>query len=198
MNALTPIGQDDQLTNSASLSLRLPDGLAFERWQEIGRELAAREKVLNWWIGDWWAFGEHRYGDRAKVAAEGVFGLEFQTLRNIASVCRAIDASRRRDVLPWSHHAEVAALARHDPEAAMRILDRAEREGMTKAEVRAEVRALKAARRDEVLSARGEDPDYYAVLTVTRAWNRLLEHQREMVRELMLEAFANGNGDIDP
>ena len=125
---------------TSQLSLSLPDELSFERWQIVGRELAARDKCLNWWIGDWWAFGEHRYGERAKIAAEGCFGIGFGALRNYGSVCRAIETSRRRDTLGWSVHQETAALA---PDQADVLLDRAERDNLTVAQVRTIVRQMR-------------------------------------------------------
>jgi hypothetical protein len=62
-------------------------------------------------LGDWWAYGEHRYGDRkAIVEAPGWTGPSYQTCRNAATICRSFGLSRRRDNLSFKHHAEVAAL----------------------------------------------------------------------------------------
>lgn len=152
--------------------------------------------MLNWWIGDWWAFGEHAYGDRAKVAAEGVFPLTFGALANIASVARAFpETSRQHEVLSFTHHQEIAPLARQSSEAAEMLLDRAERENLTVSQVRAAVRVLQGKTATEVLNARGEDPDYYEVLTIARAWNRAQVRNRETFMELAGEA---GFADIDP
>ena len=50
-------------------------------------EAAAR----SWWIGDWWAFGEHRYGDRkALVESDGWTGPSFGTCMNAAAVCKGV------------------------------------------------------------------------------------------------------------
>jgi hypothetical protein len=117
------------------LALDLPDGQSFEEWSETGRNLASAHKVLNWWIGDWWAAGSHRYGERARLAAEGIFGREFGGLMNLASVSRAFPTSRRREGLSFSHHQEVAGLP---PVQADRLLDRAEREGWSTRDLRAE------------------------------------------------------------
>lgn len=125
----------DQGADSPLLSLELPKEQSFEEWTETGRNLAAGSKVLNWWIGDWWAAGTHRYGARAQVAAEGIFGREFQSLANMASVCRAFTTSRRREHLSFSHHAEVAGLS---PAKADALLDRAERENWSVRDIRAE------------------------------------------------------------
>jgi len=74
----------------------------------LGQKLCSRVKVINWWIGDWWASGQHRYGERAKAAAQGIFGREFGSLANSASVARSFGTSRRREALSYSHHVEVA------------------------------------------------------------------------------------------
>jgi hypothetical protein len=197
MNAVTTIEPEEfRLPTTGSLSLALPEGLTFEHWQDVGRDLAAREKVLNWWIGDWWAFGEHRYGERAKVAAEGLFPLSFKRLANIGSVARAFgETSRQREVLSFTHHEEIAPLARQSPEAATMLLDRAEREGMSVAQVRAAVRAVQGKPTPEVLTAREEDPDHYEVLTIARAWNRAKVHNRQAFVDLVSES---GLEDIDP
>ena len=52
-----------------------------------------------WWSGNWWAFGEHRYGERkAIVTAEDWEGPSYQTCKDAAMVCRAYERSRRRDL----------------------------------------------------------------------------------------------------
>jgi len=114
------------LTNGErpSLALDIPQEQSFEDWEAMGRKLCASSQVINWWIGDWWAAGNHRYGERAKKAAEGIFGREFGSLMNLASICRSFEGSRRREVLSFTHHVEVAALP---PAEADALLDKAER-----------------------------------------------------------------------
>jgi hypothetical protein len=69
------------------------------------------EQSTMWWIGDWWAFGEHRYSERKKfVATEEWTGPAFQTCMNAASICQRFETSRRREVVGFSFHQEVAAL----------------------------------------------------------------------------------------
>lgn len=62
-------------------------------------------------MGDWWAFGEHGYGDRkALVESEEWEGPAYQTCKNVALVCDAFEKSRRRDLVSFSHHSECASL----------------------------------------------------------------------------------------
>jgi hypothetical protein len=41
---------------------RLPDDMSEREWKEAGKTLGPAERVVMWWIGDWWACGEHRFG----------------------------------------------------------------------------------------------------------------------------------------
>lgn len=180
------------LPNASNMSLALPDDLSFERWQAIGRELFARERVTQWWIGDWWAFGEHRYGERAKAAASGIWGLAFGTLRNLGSVARSFETSRRRDVLPFSHHAEVASLP---PAEADALLDRATAEAMSARDVRKFATERKLAL--GIVRPRDEaepDPEHSELVSICRAWN----YARRSVREEFIELARESDfGVID-
>jgi hypothetical protein len=75
--------------------------------------------------GDWWAYGEHGYGDRkALVESEDWEGPAFQTCMHAASISRAFDETcRRRQVLTFNHHVEVAPLCDRHPDIADRLLD---------------------------------------------------------------------------
>jgi hypothetical protein len=182
------VAYTDTIPEATSTSLSLPETLTFEQWQAVGAELASRAQKLNWWIGDWWAAGHHRYGERARLAARGLFGKEFKTLANIASVCRAFEPSRRREHLSWSHHAEAAALS---PNAADMLLDLAERDRLSKAQVR-----------HAVTTIRGGPPsrsatDEAVVANLYRAYNRLPVQVRMLVAQAFAAAAASG-AEIDP
>lgn len=123
--------------------LELPEGLSEEEWIGIGGKLLSLERSVMWWIGDWWAYGEHRYGARTRLAAEGAFGgYSFQTLRDAGWVARSFETSRRRDVVSWSHHREVSSLPVEEQEQA---LDAAEAGGWSQKDLRAAVKQQKNA-----------------------------------------------------
>jgi hypothetical protein len=104
-----------------SVSLNLPEDLSEDAWKRVGSELGRIDTARIWWIGDWWAFGEHKYGDRkALVDGDGWTGPVFQTCKDAAWVCRRFETSRRRDLLSFPVHREVAAF---DPERADSLLD---------------------------------------------------------------------------
>jgi hypothetical protein len=104
-----------------SLTWKLPDELSEGEWIEAGIVLARIGTGLMWWVGDYWIYGEKNYGDRKAIVDDPNWqGPSFQTCANAASVCRAFETSRRREVLSFGHHAEVAAL---DVKEADRLLD---------------------------------------------------------------------------
>lgn len=89
----------------------LPDDLSVENWTEVGRALGRVRGSVMWWVGDWWAYGEHRYGERkAIVDADDWDGPTFQTCMDAGSVCRAFETSRRHEVLPFNAHRELTSL----------------------------------------------------------------------------------------
>src|SRR6516162_3005610 len=110
------------------------DDIGVEHWSDVGRALADIGQSLRWAIGDWLLFGEHRdWGDKY-TDAQAWFGLDYKSLRNCAYVASAVEVSRRRDNLSWTHHAEVAAF---EPDEQDRWLDRAAKNGWTVRELRA-------------------------------------------------------------
>ncbi len=105
-NLFTVTKLDDIQRNPVSLSL--PEDITMQRWSEIGHQLLTASKVLNWWIGDWLAYGAKKFGAVKEFAV--LNGFNYGTLRNIAWVCSSVDVSRRLDALDFWVHAEVAAL----------------------------------------------------------------------------------------
>jgi N6-adenosine-specific RNA methylase IME4 len=87
-----------------------------------------------WWLGDWWIYGQHAYGERAAIVAEGI-GWAFGTCMNAGSVARTFSETSRRREVSWGHHASVAARGDADE-----LLDQAEEHGWSVQTLRAEVR----------------------------------------------------------
>lgn len=97
------------LVRSSRCGLQFDPRTSFEAWSALGARIAGQAKTASWWLGDWVAFGERRYGRRYRLAVQAT-GLDYQTLRNYAVVARRFELSRRRDTLSLQHHAEVCAL----------------------------------------------------------------------------------------
>lgn len=165
------------------LSLDLPKGQSFDDWVEVGQSLSSAGKVLNWWIGDWWAAGSHRYGERARLAAQGLFGREYSTLATYASVSRSFEPLRRRKDLSFGHHHSVAAL---DPEQADSLLDRAAADAWTVKDIRAEAASFRAQ------PPRETSTDDLLLSAMIGTWNR----GNANVRERFLE-MIDGTGPIE-
>lgn len=125
-----------------AVSLELPPDLSYDHWERIGRQLQLANLAIQWWIGDWLVYGEHRWREKYAQAVQQ-FGRAEQTLMNYAFVAKAISPSRRRENVDFSTHAEVAGLEESDQE---RILAKAAKEGSTRKQVRREAERLRAAK----------------------------------------------------
>lgn len=123
------------------LGLRFSPMLRFDEWVDVGRRVGVHADASLWWLGDWLAYGKRRYGKSYKRGIE-LTGLEYQTLRNYATVARRFELSRRRDTLSFHHHAEVCALPDDEQD---RWLDRAEAEGWSRNELRRRLRRAASA-----------------------------------------------------
>jgi hypothetical protein len=121
--------------------LAMADGLPFVEWQKMGATLATMELGVNWWIGDWLNYGERQYGEKYTQAITET-GRRAQTLMNLAWVASRVEISRRREIVSWSVHAEVAKL---DPAEQDRILDQAEAHGWSVRETREAVQSRQQA-----------------------------------------------------
>jgi len=88
----------------------LPKKLSLDDWVECGKALMLCEGAVQWWIGDWWAYGEHHYGDRASAAAQGIFGRTFGSLKVYGSVARNVKRLIRINLLSFGHHQIVAPI----------------------------------------------------------------------------------------
>jgi hypothetical protein len=117
--------------------IRFRRDLTFETWTVMGQRIATISNASAWCLGDWLLYGQRTFGDRYREAVDAT-GLDYQTLRNYAWVARRFELSRRRDNVSFQHHAEVAAL----PEVAQDLwLDRAQRSGWSRNELRRRIRS---------------------------------------------------------
>ena len=183
-----------QLAMWTETSLALPEGLPFEDWQAIGQVLGRAERSVQWWMGDWWRYGEHAYGERAAQALDSRWS--FQTWADAGWVASAIGTSRRREVLSFSHHKEVAAL---NPDEQDRWLDAAETEGWTRNDLRSEIRRARASL---VAAATFLPAGKYAVLLADPPWqydfveadNRAIENQYPTLTADEIACYEDATG----
>lgn len=136
--------------------LILPERLPFDRWLVLGETLQRMEKSVMWWLGDWWQFGERKYGEMASQAARDEVkqssGFAYETARQAGRVARRFESGERSPDLEWTHHLYVSDLE-IPKEEALEWLERAaigdgdpgtgEPEPWSARRLRAEVRSTK-------------------------------------------------------
>jgi site-specific DNA-methyltransferase (adenine-specific) len=139
---MEPRGLPGTLTETAYV---LPENLNIGEWMAIGETLQRMERSVMWWLGDWWRYGERRYGEMASQASrdmvKDVTGHAYNTVRNASIVAGKFESARRRANVPFSHHAEVAALPAQEAEA---LLDEVEQTGLNRADLRERVKERKS------------------------------------------------------
>jgi hypothetical protein len=113
--------------------ISLPDGLSLNEWRRIGHHINVIYDSSAWWL----VYGQSNYPSRYRdVIAET--SLDYQTLRNYAWVARRFPPKRRRERLSFQHHAEVASMTDDEQD---QWLDRAERDRLTRNELRTRIRS---------------------------------------------------------
>jgi len=112
--------------------LLLCGDISFEEWERIGVALQRIAAMIQFAIGDWINYGEHKWGERYAQAIEDT-GRSYQTLCNYVSVASRVPFYRRREKLSFGHHAEVAALDANEQEI---FLIEAEMQGWSVRELR--------------------------------------------------------------
>lgn len=125
--------------DATDVSLSLPQQLSYDQWEKVGRELQRAERAVMWWIGDWLAYGEKRYGETYTQAVE-LTGRSEEKLQQAKWVSTNIENLRRRKLLSWSHHYEVASL---EPDEQDALLSEAEKRGLSRNDLRKLVRGYK-------------------------------------------------------
>lgn len=120
-------------------AIEFAPGMKFEEWESIGLELQRVGRCWQWWIGDWLNFGEESYGEKYAQAIEET-GIPYGTLQNCAYVASRVEMSRRRDIVCWSSHSEVAKL---DPRQQDNWLKKVEKDSLTVSELRAAIKESK-------------------------------------------------------
>lgn len=94
---------------ATSIGLLISEGVTEEEWEIFGDTLVRFHTSYQWLVGDFLIYGEdHHYG-RVREFGDRL-GVKGATVSNWKSVCRAIEPSRRREELTFTHHTEVAGL----------------------------------------------------------------------------------------
>ena len=116
-------------------SLKLSEQTTIEQWAETGNMLYQAGQKMSWWLADWAAFGERKYGQLKEFCE--LNGINYSTISNAATAAKSVESSRRRELLSFSHHVEVSALK---PKDQSRFLKMAEAEKLSVSELRKRIR----------------------------------------------------------
>ena len=117
--------------------LDLPETIGPAEWREIGSGLARERRAsdIEWRIGDWAARADGTFATLDEAA--GLVGESLGNLKKYVATAKAYPKVRRRTGVLFSLHLEAVAVAEAERE---RLLDRAEAERWTRAEMREAVR----------------------------------------------------------
>jgi len=75
---------------ATSVGLRLPKAkVHYDLWEGYGRSLRTVQAALRWCIGDWFNYGEDKFGGMASQASDIWPEYSYSNLANMASVARA-------------------------------------------------------------------------------------------------------------
>ncbi len=119
--------------------LQFSEETTYEEWLEVGNSLMQATQNIMWWLGDWWNFGEHKYGELAAQALS--MNIPYSTFSSAAAVSRAFPIERRVEDLSWSHHKEVAFMDDNDVQDS--LLLESVRSGLTTKALRQKVKDYK-------------------------------------------------------
>ncbi|WP_432198691.1 LmbU family transcriptional regulator [Streptomyces sp. bgisy027] len=177
--APTPRLNPQAFTHRTSLSL--PPDFPLAEWKRFGKHLFLISDSSSWWIGDWLIYGQEKYPNRYRQAAEET-GLDYKTLRNYAWVSRHYAVPERHPNLSFQHHAEVASV---EPAERAIWLKQAAQEGWSRNMLRQQVR--------QTLIAPQKEPEERVLLRMDvsseqgKRWASAAErHGRELTEWMVL------------
>lgn len=119
--------------------LRLPDGMDFDEWVEVGQRLGRVASSSTWWLADWLFYGEWEYGTKYEDGVR-LTGLEYDTLAHYKQVAGRYGNTRRREDLSFAHHRLLVAMTDAEQE---HWLTRASENGWSLHELREQLRGEK-------------------------------------------------------
>jgi N6-adenosine-specific RNA methylase IME4 len=150
-------------------SWQLPKKLSFEDWIGCGLVLGKIEGAVQWWLGDWWAYGEHSYGERKALFVEGgpLEDMSFNTLAHYGWIARSIETCNRLQVLSFKHHEHVASLS---PAQQRKWLERAVREEWSSNQLKSAIARNTAIERTKAVDLEAQRLGKFAVLYADPPW----------------------------
>lgn len=121
--------------------LIIPKDTTFDDCFTGFKYLLTVNRASKWAIGDMLLFVEERHPEKHLQMLDA-FEYEYQALMDIKYVCFHVEFSRRREILTFSHHREIAPLY---PEDQDKFLEMAIADNLTVMELRKEIKEWKRA-----------------------------------------------------
>jgi N6-adenosine-specific RNA methylase IME4 len=147
-----------------AVGLEITGKPTYDEWLGVGDFIKRTHRASGFWLADWLRYGDSREEWRERLGqAIDHSELSEKTLLNIRSVA-AIDPSRRRDDVDFSHHVEVAPL---EPEEQAEWLGKSAEHGWSVRELRLEIRA---SRRRQVIDGQASLEGKYRVIYADPPW----------------------------
>jgi N6-adenosine-specific RNA methylase IME4 len=132
MGELAKIESYCELTKTSLIFKR---DITKEEWMDGFNSLKKIEGCIQFWIGDFLAYRQQKWGMYDDIAEET--GYDKTTLRHIKNITENIESGRRQPLLSFSHHSEIASLP---PEKQTEFLNKAVEEKLSVRELREEIR----------------------------------------------------------
>jgi N6-adenosine-specific RNA methylase IME4 len=132
MGELAKIESYCELTKTSLIFKR---DITKEEWMDGFNSLKKVEGCIQFWIGDFLAYRNQKWGMYDDITEET--GYDTESLRQYKRVADSIESGTRVPDLSYSHHREVASLP---PEKQMEFLNKAAEEKMSVRELREEIR----------------------------------------------------------
>jgi hypothetical protein len=107
MSELVKRAEDTLAKCISPTGLVLPDSMRYEEWAAIGQVLRRTSSQVQWAIGDWLLYGEHKFGEMYVQAAD-MTGYDQGYLRHLTRASKAIPSVMRHHNLGHSYYVAVA------------------------------------------------------------------------------------------
>lgn len=166
-------------------SWQLPKGMPERQWIVAGLDLEKIEGAVQWWRGDWWAYGAPKYGRRELFDEGGPLEeLDYNTIKTYGWVAAQVKVSIRIDTLEFAHHRLVAPLP---PAHQRKWLKRAVKEGWSSNQLKSAIARQAAIDRTRQIEFDAKALGKFALLYADPPWryehppiggtNRSIENQ---------------------
>jgi hypothetical protein len=145
----------------------------FEEWQAHGKALQQCSGAALWWVGDWFVYGENRFGEEAYQA---VGDYEPETVRKAVWVSSRVPLRHRTPLLSWKHHDAVAS---QEPADQVKWLGLAVEHQLTTRELYASIKAGRVVSQSEIDAQKTIAPALVDVELVFHdpKWQRFVKQQ---------------------